>query len=346
MVTKAMIESNIEEVMSEGMESTTSRYRVPQMTVNTGIECFKYLMSMTEYEYIEFCEEIVEFVEMDFTYIYLLSIQDALADKMTDLGIFKTELIESRNCVDIYIGEDSLLIKDEIIAFLSVAIDNFEYGSINFVVTNDLIRPSAKYALAGTEVFYTTTSGNYGGTIGFNATYGGKKGIETNGHVAPSGKTMKCTSGTIGTPTISYIGDKLDVAFIPFSNQNDWNTTYRLQNISYGEYIYRIAASSEMIAGGSIKRYGISTGITKGSIRSTSVTLNVNYGDTNKTIRDVFSYTPASERGDSGGPVGRQSPKEVYRLLGIHFAGDGTYGYGIKYSNIAAKYSISAVTYE
>ena len=62
------------------------------MTVNAGIECFKYLMSMTEYEYIEFCDEIVEFVEMDFTYIYLLSIQDALANKMTDLGIFMTQI--------------------------------------------------------------------------------------------------------------------------------------------------------------------------------------------------------------------------------------------------------------
>lgn len=118
---------------------------------------------------------------------------------------------------------------------------------INYIYKKDFIKKPTKSAYPGNKIHY-----NFGflglsesaGTIGFNAYYKGKWGVVTNGHVAESGKTMKCKDGTLGTPTFSYIGGKLDIAFIPYPN--GWTPTSGLTRDN-GEIIYNEATASELI---------------------------------------------------------------------------------------------------
>ncbi|MBS5571168.1 MAG: hypothetical protein KHX22_07855 [Clostridiales bacterium] len=190
---------------------------------------------------------------------------------------------------------------------------------------------------------YISHSGGTG-TIGFNAYYNGKWGVVTNGHIAPSGKSMSCADGTLGTPTFSYIGGKVDVAFIPYPS--GWTPTSALKQPN-AEIIYREATDSEMIEGGLVTKYGNTTGKTRnGRILSTSVDVACNYGGSIgvKTIKDCFSYTNATEKGDSGGPVGRGKVREVFRLLGINFAKGSDCGFGIKLSNIKSAYPMTVKT--
>lgn len=115
---------------------------------------------------------------------------------------------------------------------------------------------------------------------------------------------------------------------------------------SNGEQIWEIASSSYWLEGAPTRKYGATGGITSGSVQSVSTSAIVSgYSSGNRVFTDVFKFSNLTQGGDSGGPVGRQTTKQVFRLYGITFAGesDGSYGYGIKYSNISAK-GITAYT--
>lgn len=213
---------------------------------------------------------------------------------------------------------------------------------VNFIYDENNIEKAQKSAYPGNEIYYKTGFLNLNkvkGTIGFNAYYNGKWGVVTNGHVAEAGEKMHCEDGALNEPTFSTIGGKIDVAFVPYPS--GWTATSGLKRDN-AEIIYEVASSSEMVEGGLVTKYGVTTGKTmNGYITSTSVDVRIDYDGVVKTIRDCFSYSNPSEGGDSGGPVGRGGTRQVFRLLGIHVASGGT---GIKLSNILERYPMTIKT--
>lgn len=272
---------------------------------------------------------IVRYEEQSFSFNELLSLKDAVSDCFKDVAV-RVAPIQKTNSIDISYPDKSC----------SIAINEFldscslyKQGMVNLSLDEKCIEKPQSSAYPGDRIFYLFSWYSYG-TIGFNAYYNNQWGVVTNAHVAKPGKKMKCSDGTIGKPLFSTIGGKIDVAFIPYPN--GWTETSQLTSDGY-EIIYREAYESEMIEGGLTKKYGVSTGMTRnGYIISTSVNLPVDYGSLGiVTINDCFQYSNPSQGGDSGGPVGRSATKQVFRLLGIHFAGNG---HGIKLTNIKEVY--------
>ena len=169
---------------------------------------------------------------------------------------------------------------------------------------------------------------------------------------------MKVGDGTLGTPTFSNFAanGKVDVAFVPFPNQ-DWSTTGIIKADGFtrpagydgAAYSY-IDGKGTITQGARTYKYGDTTKKTFGSITSTSINVNCDYGDDGvRLIKDCFAYSNSSEPGDSGGPVGTYIEgswgESIIGLLGINFAGDGT-GFGIKLTNIMSQYPTLQLVYE
>ena len=290
-------------------------------------------------------DDLVVFENKRFAFNDLMSIKDKISTAFENESI-KVELKQETNCINLYATNQEKL---NTIEQYIISLPEYVEGMVKYFIDTDCVESITKSAYPGNKIYY-----NYGflwlsesyGTIGFNAYYNGQWGVVTNGHVAESGKNMKCADGTLGQPTFSYIGGKVDVAFIPYPS--GWTKTYSLRAPNQ-DVIYREATASELIEGGLVIKYGVTTGKTKnGRINSTSVDVNINYGDDVgvKTIRDCFTFSNDTQGGDSGGPVGRGKTREVFRLLGITVSTSGVGGTGIKLSNIKSAFPMTVYTQE
>ena len=189
-------------------------------------------------------------------------------------------------------------------------------------------------------------SGNYynAGTLGFCAKdlSTGQYGVVTNAHVAESGKSVYSSNLQLyGTPSKWQLSGKLDAAFIPYSNQGNWGSTDRLLT-GTGAIIRRVARSSEYYLGRKIYMYGKTSGRQYGYIKDMST--EIQPSSVNSKITDIIRYDITRAGGDSGAPLGIENTSDKVRLIGIHFAGEGNTGYGIRIENILSTYNLEAFT--
>ena len=288
---------------------------------------------------------VVRVEERTHSYNLLNSIQDALDPHLNDFKIQQTAILQEKNTLEITIIEKTS--EEIIIDYLYKNVAGFDPSAICFVITEcETVTPTANHACNGIKFYHALFASSYG-TLGFNGKYtdsSGKVhyGVFTNAHVAPAGKKMKISAlKTVGTTLFSYIGGSLDVAFVEFNS--GWEVTDKMLEESGTNAIYRAATSDEFYEGALTNKYGATTGKQSGKILSTSISASVEYDDGVKTITDVFKFSNKTEGGDSGGPVGKQQVKQVFRLYGITFAGPknaSDYGLGIKLSNIKKSYNI------
>lgn len=318
------------------LEGTSYKYNdlISYDSILNVVSSDERLSNFTSKELAGIASSIVRYEERLFSMNELMSLKNAVSDYFSDISI-RVALIQKTNSIDISYPDSSYAYR--INDFLQ-SCSFYKNGMVNLEFDEKCIEQPQNSAYPGDRIFYLFSWYSYG-TIGFNACYNNQWGVVTNAHVAKAGRTMKCDDGTIGKPAFSTIGGKVDVAFIPYPS--GWTETSQLTSSGY-DIIYREAYPSEMIEGGTTTKYGVTTGKTRnGYIMSTSVDVAVNYGDLGViTIHDCFQYSNPSQGGDSGGPVGRSATKQVFRLLGIHFASGG---YGIKLTNIKEAYPSLAV---
>ena len=286
-------------------------------------------------------EELVTVETKRFSYNDLMAVKELITDAFEDRYIITALKQETNSVIVCATTQEGL---NQIKEHLENEISIYQDGMVNFILEEDTIGIPTKSAYPGEKIESYIGEGS----IGFNAYYNNKWGVVTCGHIAPAGQIMSCAGGTLTEPAFSYIGGNLDVAFIPYPTGMGWTATANLYPMNV---IYREAALSEMIEGGPVVKYGITTNRTTGCILSTSVNASMNYGSEDnpdiKTIRDCFSFDNPSERGDSGGPIGRGGIKQVFRLLGISVGKlkqYGSGGYGIKLSNIKIAYPMIVKT--
>lgn len=173
-------------------------------------------------------------------------------------------------------------------------------------------------------------------------------GIVTNAHVADNwDKTYKTGDKVaIGNLAKRTLGGTIDAAFIEFTNE-DMCVTEQIQlseTMYYG--IGDVASESIILQGTPIRRKGITTGETTGTIVYPTYNLSLNYGtedDPNYiTISNSIVYSNAGDSGDSGGPVVMQHANHYF--LGIHFASNKVdRGYACRASNILSQLNLSIV---
>ena len=296
-------------------------------------------------------KSIVEFIPMRFSYNYLQSIHKILPDITSEFDITMTELKQDVNKMILYLKD--IITKEDVIKYMNENIENFDLESIEFIEADMTVYPHAT-AYLGTEMKETGFLGitlSYG-SIGCNARLNGEYGVLTNAHVVQnSTKTWKISNGTvIGQAQASTIkvGGKVDVAFVPFENQGNWDKNYKILSAS-GSNLHKETTGSSPLQGSYTGQIGARTGGTTGYIQSSSVNISVNYSSydgTTKTISDVFSYDCNTNSGDSGGPVTNIGAGTTHTLIGLHFAGGGGLGYGIKIVNIhSAIPNLGIITY-
>ena len=288
---------------------------------------------------------VVKIEEKTYSYNLLNSIQDALDSHLDDFKIQQTAILQEKNILKITINDE--LMKEHITNYLYENIVGFEPDAVCYVFSESrAVAPKPNHACNGVKFYHALFASSYG-TLGFNGKYidsSGKThyGVFTNAHVAPNGEKMKISAlKTVGTTRFSYIGGSLDIAFVEFNS--GWEVTDRMLEESNSNGIFRAATADEFYEGALTNKYGATTGKQSGRVLSTSVSTRVEYDDGVKTINDVFEFSNKTEGGDSGGPVGKQKTREVFRLYGITFAGpkDGNdFGLGIKLSNIKKAYNI------
>lgn len=208
----------------------------------------------------------------------------------------------------------------------------------------------AYYPYLGTKIQY-----NYGflnlynsyGTIGFcaydNTT--GKYGVVTNAHVADNwDKTYKNQSKKdIGVLSKRSLGGTIDAAFVEITNSNMRVT----EEIKASDNIYisigDLAMESAIIQGAPVRRFGVTTGDTQGTISYVNYSVSVEYDEGTKTLTQCVAYTNAGQSGDSGGPVILRTGNLDF--VGIHFASrtDGTLGFACRATNILSELNLSIV---
>lgn len=288
----------------------------------------------------------IRFKQQQFTYEYLNQIFDSL----TEISGIAYGIDYEENRVDIEYYEES----DKYIAEDLLEENGFNLAAVEFTQTeNPAVPTSDVYPYPGTEVRY-----NYGflnlsykrGTIGFCAydNQTGKYGIVTNAHVADNwDKTYKTGDKvTIGNLAKRTLGGTIDAAFIEFTNE-DMCVTEQIQlseTMYYG--IGDVASESIILQGTPIRRKGITTGETTGTIVYSTYNIPINYGSDDDpnyiTISNSIVYSNAGDSGDSGGPVVMQHANHYF--LGIHFASNKVdRGYACRASNILSQLNLSIV---
>ncbi len=309
-------------------------------------EVSKEFGELSKEEQDEVKKDLIDISIKEFSFNELYEVQNALNDVMLKYDIVETNLLQSKNYIEVCVRNEDVV--GDIKSYLSEALDKYDPKSTMFVVSDKKIETKTDYAYGGVKTYHTLFALSYG-SVGFSAEYVDPEGVThygvvTNAHAAGDGDVMKLSATkTVGTAILSTITSKVDLAFVEFNP--GWARTNRLGS-SNGEQIWEIASSSYWLEGAPTKKYGATGGITSGLVQSVSTSAIVSgYSSGNRVFTDVFKFSNLTQGGDSGGPVGRQTTKQVFRLYGITFAGesDGSYGYGIKYSNISAE-GITAYT--
>lgn len=147
----------------------------------------------------------------------------------------------------------------------------------------------------------------------------------------------------IGAATNSIFGGKVDASFVPFADQNAWDTTYELPYIP--DVTPEIGWTSVVAEGTRIKSHGITTGVFYGQVTSIYHSENVNDNGVVTFFTDIIKHNILIQGGDSGGPILLYYPKSiVYGLVGLNFAGNVTIGLAIKIDNIVDQLGVVPVT--
>ena len=301
---------------------------------------------LSQKEQKEVKKDLVDISIKEFSYNELYEVQEALNEVMLKYDIVETNLLQSKNYIEVRVKSADVI--DDIKSYLREKLDDYNPASTVFVVSDKKIETKTNYAYGGVKTYHTLFALSYG-SVGFSAKYVDSSGVThygivTNAHVAGLGDVMKLSATkTVGTTILSTVTNKVDLAFVEFNS--GWARTPRLGS-SDGEQIWEVASSTYWLEGAPTRKYGATSGKTSGTLQSVSTSATVGgYSSGDRVFTDIFKVSNLTQGGDSGGPIGRQTSKQVFRLYGITFAGpaDESYGYGIKYSNIHAK-GITAYT--
>ena len=289
----------------------------------------------------------VNYLPKQFSYNFLKDLKAELSDTMDDLGIFTVGIDEERNQVFVNLTDEKNV--DKTVAFLAEK-DIYRENSIRFLVEPNGCNKEDSTAPYGGECI---SGGGFSGTMAVTVidNLTGLRGILTNEHVAPIGRSMSYRGQwngstyseniALGDPLRAQNGGTIDASFVPFTNQANW------ENTPYGKYHtttysnIRLGNNTQIVQGHPVLRIGKTTGVTVGTISSASV--DYISGGILKT--DTFIYTNEGESGDSGGPVYYSDGTDLH-LIGIHFSSNnaGTEGAASRIQNIMNVLNIAPIT--
>ena len=202
---------------------------------------------------------------MKFSLLELTNVRDQIIDirKSFDFEIYSVSIIQKLNRVVVILND--LNYSDNLINELQNRIYNFNSNILQIEVKDKDSTLKADTAKSSEEIrhrtkFWFIWITQWKGTIGFNATRNGVKGIVTNKHVAPLNHAMYTSSNEyIGTSSIAIFNGEVDASFVPFADQNAWDTTYELPYVP--DVTPEIGWTSVVVEGTRIKSYGITTGV-------------------------------------------------------------------------------------
>jgi len=293
--------------------------------------------------------EEFKIIGMKFSLLELTSVRDQIIDIRNSFGfeIHSVSIIQKLNKVVVMLND--LNYSDSLISELQNRIYNFNSDILQIEVKDkdstlkaDTVRSSEEIRHRTKFLFIWITQ--WKGTIGFNATRNGVKGIVTNAHVAPLNHAMYTSNNKyIGQSSIAIYNGQVDASFVPFADQNEWDTTYLLPYVP--EITPEIGWTSEVAEGTKIKSQGITTGVLYGQVQSIYHSENINDNGVITFFTDLIKHNIPIQPGDSGGPIFLYYPKRiVYGLAGLNFAGNGTTGLAIKIDKIVNQLGVEPIT--
>ncbi|MCL2862256.1 MAG: leucine-rich repeat domain-containing protein [Firmicutes bacterium] len=250
-----------------------------------------------------------------FSWNCLVEIQERVMNTTTYFGVFRSGTDEERNHVQVYLTCESFV--DELKTYL-----NIENPEILYFVVEESAGSffASRRAYGGSQI----DDRNPAGTITANARCNvhGTYGVLTNQHVA-LGQIMYQNGHRIGRARPGHIGGSVDAAFIPFENQNNWTPTAFARHGGTTFADIRIGTEDLIVQGLPVKRIGITTGITTGTItnRIWSATIWDDNSRVYRTFNNVIRFSDVFERGDSGGPLYFNAGNQGLFLIGMNFAG-------------------------
>lgn len=294
-----------------------------------------------------------------YSYNYLQELKDVLAEVMIEYDIYTISIRESLNRVCVY--SDGTSEEKDIIAYLR-GNGYKDIGAIEFITENEHelsvnsdisenstslnALTSANMAYAGDEIQYQEGSDIYFGAVGANVRCNqtGKMGVITNDHVAKTDKTMFVGRNLLGVKARGQHSGTIDAAFVPFADQNAWETT---PYAKYGNQTFnniRLGNEGNIVEGQKVTRIGRTTGLTEGQIISRDSIELVQYDDGVKSIANCFRCDNAGARGDSGGPIYFNDGKNLF-LIGLTFTGEeSSFTSGCRISEIMRILDVTPVT--
>ncbi|MCM1260390.1 MAG: leucine-rich repeat protein [Staphylococcus sp.] len=310
----------------------------------------------TSVEYLINDNNIV-YQEFNYSYNYLQKILNSIESIMSNISIYTVGIDEELNQVFIELNDE------EDIQVIIQYLQNEGLYKENAVIfetnpTGEIIETST-IAYGGESILYRYSSNNKArGTLTMNAVSNrtGSLGVLTNSHVAPYDRPMYYGGNYnaethsfsmekyIGTASISKQYHSIDAAYVPFSNQEDWEIT---PYGKYGSTTYDniwLGNEGQIISGQPIIRIGQTSGVTAGKIKSRNVSSWIN----GKRLTNLFTFSNPPESGDSGGPIYVNAGEKLY-LIGIVF-GRGTKlfnknkGYACRMSNVMNELDVTPIT--
>lgn len=293
--------------------------------------------------------EDVKIVGMNFSLSELTNVRDQIIDmrKTINFGIHSVSIMQKLNKVVVMLHD--LNYSDNLINELKNRINNFNTNILKIEVKDKDSTLKANTAKPSEEIRHRTKSWfiwttHWKGTIGFNATRNGVKGIVTNEHVAPLNHAMYTSSNKhIGKSSIAIYNGEVDASFVPFANQSAWDTTYELPYVP--DATPEIGWTSLVVEGTKIKSHGITTGVLYGQVESIYHSENINDDGDITFFTDLIKHNIPIQGGDSGGPILLYYPRRViYGLAGLNFAGNGTKGLAIKIDKIVDQLDVVPIT--
>jgi hypothetical protein len=290
-----------------------------------------------------------KFVNQKFNLNQLLQIKTTFENQHS-IDFYVIAISQKENMVKITV--DNISKKDIILHYLEEYVENFDPQMVSISV-GKMIK-SMNFAYSGLELRYRTKflffwTTQWYGTIGFNATRNGTKGIVTNQHVAPEGHLMwDHNNNVVGTSNMAVRDGIVDASFVPFADQNVWDNTNAIREAGDNDNVDDGYIVSYMPAfeGTRYKSYGATTGSLYGSVTNAYASINVTYSDGVIPFTDIIQTNIPIQGGDSGGPLVWWHPRSMSKdLVGINFAGDGTTSYAIKIENIVEALDIDVIAY-
>lgn len=310
--------------------------------VNTQeTECNK-IRSVTE-------NNSIKIEKCQYSYNELMRVIDTIADNFDylleyDVGIAK--MYEDVYTNSVQIGVHKLDAEKE--AKIREIVDS---PCMNIFNVDNLVEYQSSSEIKAGDTIVSALTRN-GGTVGFCATRNGKEGIVTAGHLAYQDyEIMMFEDKFFGHVEVSSfrVGSNADAGFVV--KECSKNSSYMIDVYACH---YLAMSDYDVPVGKAIYKYGISTGMTNGTIKSTH---GYTSGDINgdgiidSYIEEQVVADYNAEEGDSGGPVfstmGLYNGRITCKLLGIHSARDQdtNEAFFSKYFEIANELGIEAITF-